>query len=50
MRTVYLAVSLDDGDVDELASGDSDVEWELVVCGIDVGCVAQVVGWLGKRL
>jgi hypothetical protein len=43
-------VSLDDGDMDELASGDSGIGWELVVCGIDVGCVAEVVGVLGERL
>jgi hypothetical protein len=37
LRTTYLVVSLDDGDVDELTSGDSSVGWELVVCGIDGG-------------
>jgi hypothetical protein len=39
--TTYLVVSLDDEDVDELTSGDSSVGWELVVCGIDVGRVAD---------
>jgi hypothetical protein len=36
LHTTYLVVPLDDGDVDELASGDSGIGWELVVCGIDV--------------
>jgi hypothetical protein len=35
-------MSLDDGDMDELASGDSGIGWELVVCGIDVGCVQKL--------
>jgi hypothetical protein len=42
--TTYLVVSLGDADVDELASGDSGAWWELVVCGIDVVCVAKLVG------
>jgi hypothetical protein len=31
LRITYLVISLDDGDVDELATGDSGVGWELVV-------------------
>ena len=46
MHTTYLVESLDDGDVDELTSGGSGVGWELIVYGIDVGCVSEV----GKRL
>jgi hypothetical protein len=50
MRTTYLVVLHDDGDMDELASRGSGVGREVIVCGIDVGCVAEVVGVPGERL
>jgi len=42
LRTTGFVVSLDDGDADELTSGDGDVGWELVVYSIDVVCVAKL--------
>jgi len=41
VRTGFV-VSLDDGDVDELASGDSGVGWEELVCtALTWVCVAK---------
>jgi len=44
-----LVVTHDNRDM-ELASGGSDVGRELIVCGVDVGCVAEVVGVPAERL
>jgi hypothetical protein len=50
LRTTYLVVTHDNRDMDQLASGGSDVGRELIVCGVDVGCVAEVVGVPAERL
>jgi hypothetical protein len=50
LRTTHLVVTHDDGHVDDLAYGGSDVRRGLVVHGIDVWCVAEAVGIPGERL
>ena len=44
MTYTYLVVSHDDRDVDELGTTHGSDIWELIMCWVDVGCVAIVVG------
>jgi hypothetical protein len=46
----HLVVSHNDGDVDELSTAHgSDMGRKLIVCCVDMGCVAIVVGVPGER-